>query len=424
MEIVKVVLISKAGSEGLDFKFLRQIHILEPWYNTNRNEQTIGRGVRNFSHRALPFEERNVEIFLYGIILDDEQEESADLYVYRGAEKKAKIIGQVTRVLKETAVDCILNYEQSKYSQKIIQKMLGDKVAVKQRLSNGMVIKDFHVGDVHYSAACDYMDNCEYKCYKEKKIDDIKLNDFTYNEAFIMMNADKIIEKIRELFTERYFFTKSDLITRVNTPRPYPIVQIYAALTHIIEDSTQFLLDKYGRTGYLVNIGDYYLFQPSELNNRRISLFDREVPIDYKHSNINIALEKRKLGAVDEGVTVEKETINDDVITEKLEKQPTIDVTKGANTIKYIDDKLKTAILYGSGKNPITHGDDDWYKHCGLVMVRLKKRGITESILYEFFVSHIIDIMMFKEKLYLLRYIFSLPTIKDNSLEHSVKKYF
>ena len=53
---VKVVLISRAGSEGIDFKFIRQIHILEPWYNMNRIEQIIGRGVRNFSHALLPFE--------------------------------------------------------------------------------------------------------------------------------------------------------------------------------------------------------------------------------------------------------------------------------------------------------------------------------------------------------------------------------
>ena len=40
-EKVKVVIISKAGSEGLDFKNIRQIHILEPWYNLNRIEQII-----------------------------------------------------------------------------------------------------------------------------------------------------------------------------------------------------------------------------------------------------------------------------------------------------------------------------------------------------------------------------------------------
>jgi hypothetical protein len=53
---VKVVLISKAGSEGIDFKFIRQVHIINPWYNMNRIEQIIGRAVRNFSHKDLPFE--------------------------------------------------------------------------------------------------------------------------------------------------------------------------------------------------------------------------------------------------------------------------------------------------------------------------------------------------------------------------------
>ena len=51
-----------AGSEGLDFKFIRQVHVLEPWYNMNRIEQIIGRAVRTCSHKDLPFEERNVEI--------------------------------------------------------------------------------------------------------------------------------------------------------------------------------------------------------------------------------------------------------------------------------------------------------------------------------------------------------------------------
>ena len=83
---VKVVLISRAGSEGIDLKFIRQVHILEPWYNMNRIEQIIGRAVRNFSHKDLEFEERNVEIFMYGTILGTEnKEEAADLYVYRVA---------------------------------------------------------------------------------------------------------------------------------------------------------------------------------------------------------------------------------------------------------------------------------------------------------------------------------------------------
>ena len=49
-EVIKVIIISKAGSEGLDFKNIRQVHILEPWFNFMRTSQTIGRAIRNLSH--------------------------------------------------------------------------------------------------------------------------------------------------------------------------------------------------------------------------------------------------------------------------------------------------------------------------------------------------------------------------------------
>jgi superfamily II DNA or RNA helicase len=83
---IKVILISKAGSEGIDFKFIRQVHILEPWYNMNRIEQIIGRADRNFSHKDLPFEKRNVEIFMYGTILGDNKEEVIEELLSPGLE--------------------------------------------------------------------------------------------------------------------------------------------------------------------------------------------------------------------------------------------------------------------------------------------------------------------------------------------------
>ena len=81
-EKVKVIIISSAGSEGLDFKNIRQVHILEPWFNLNRIDQIIGRAVRNKSHCDLPFNKRNVEIYLYGSQLDNnsEHQEWKNLY--------------------------------------------------------------------------------------------------------------------------------------------------------------------------------------------------------------------------------------------------------------------------------------------------------------------------------------------------------
>ena len=81
-EKVKVIIISKAGTEGLDFKNIRQVHILEPWYNLNRADQTIGRGVRNKSHCLLPFNKRTVEIYLHASELKDTREETIDMYMY------------------------------------------------------------------------------------------------------------------------------------------------------------------------------------------------------------------------------------------------------------------------------------------------------------------------------------------------------
>ena len=57
-ENIKVVLITKAAAEGLDFKNIRQLHILEPWYNNSHTEQIIGRAIRNLSHCSLPFEQK------------------------------------------------------------------------------------------------------------------------------------------------------------------------------------------------------------------------------------------------------------------------------------------------------------------------------------------------------------------------------
>ncbi len=420
-ERVKVVLISKAGSEGLDFKFLRQIHILEPWYNMNRIEQIIGRGVRNFSHRLLPFEKRNVEIFLYGILLDEPREESADLYVYRSAEKKAVTIGNVTRVLKETSVDCILNHAQTNYSQKIMTETLGKGGEVTQILSNGVHIDNFKVGDLSFSSACDYMENCEYKCYPNKKIDELDVNDDTYNEAFITMNADKIIQKIRELFKEKFFYKKNDLILRINTPRSYPIVQIYAALTYLLEDTTEFIIDRYKRTGYLVNIGEYYLFQPSELMNNKISMFDREVPIDYKHGNIKIVLDNKKLGFVED--EKKQDIILDIQQPKSVAREKQTDHSHGEQVFIQQKENFDLALEYAKTTEKLDRGDDSWYKHCGITMRSLVEEGVPNNLVLEFLVQHIIDIIMFHDKLALIQYLYGLETIPDKSLQDKMKKY-
>lgn len=414
---IKVVLISKAGSEGIDFKFIRQVHILEPWYNMNRIEQIIGRAVRNFSHKDLPFEKRNVEIFMYGTILGEENiEEAADLYVYRVAEYKAIQIGKVTRVLKETSVDCIINQGQNNFTYDKLKDKLNTNIV--QELSTGEIIEDFKIGDVPFSPACDYMATCNYDCRPDKKINDDMLNEDTYNENYIMINSEKILQKIRMLMKESFFYKKDVLLKAIRTPKEYPYVQIYAALTHLIEDKTEFIVDKYGRNGRLINIGNYYLFQPIEIKDERISIFDRSVPIDYKHSMIDFKINQNIVKPV-----IDKRNI-DEIIVEDVQAQ-TSKISEGKKILDTIQTNFDLAIEFTKPKSKVPRADDNWFKHCGIVMKKLSKEyPDIKNYLLQFLVDHQIDLLLFDEKVLLIDYIYSLKDIKSASIESFIKEYF
>jgi hypothetical protein len=436
---VKVLLISQAGAEGLDFKFIRQVHILEPWYNLSRIEQIIGRAVRNCSHKDLPFEKRNVEIFLYGSYLTNPEEEAADLYVYRLAEQKAIKIGHINRVLKEISIDCLLNIEQLNFTAENMQQ------TVIQILSNKMEI-NYIVGDKPYSAECDYMDTCLYQCKPSNVIGDI--NELSYSQAFIEMNTDKIIHRIKQIMKDGYFYNKGDLIKHINIVKPYPIIQIYAALDQLITDKNEFITDKYGRLGNLINIGDYYYFQPIELNNQNISLFEREVPIPFKHASIPIeiseeinipskeviaadAIEKIEADVTDvpdqplqlSSIPELSETIKSVEATQasKPEKIP-LSIPPETHPGREILQKMFENYQISNSDQLIVRGENNWYKYSSIVLKKLMKEGVSSAILEELLISHLIEMELFENIFNVLNYIYSQPTL--TTFEQIIKNYF
>ncbi len=62
---VKAILLSSAGSEGLDLKGTRSFQGMEPHFNNEKINQVIGRGIRYKSHSHLPEEERKVRVMRY-----------------------------------------------------------------------------------------------------------------------------------------------------------------------------------------------------------------------------------------------------------------------------------------------------------------------------------------------------------------------
>lgn len=106
---IRVVIASRKVSEGVDFRFVRQIHVLDPWYNMSRIEQVLGRGMRTCSHSLLPFEHQNCTVYLHVCRYPKSTQECLDETVYRQyAEEKAINIARLKKVIMESAMDCPL----------------------------------------------------------------------------------------------------------------------------------------------------------------------------------------------------------------------------------------------------------------------------------------------------------------------------
>ena len=128
-EIIKVFMITSSGSEGINLRNTRYVHIMEPYWHPVRLEQVIGRARRICSHKSLPLALQTVEVFVYLMIFSDEQLKSddaielkrkdlskgatklpltSDQYLYEISEIKGNLTAQLTEAIKESSFDCYI----------------------------------------------------------------------------------------------------------------------------------------------------------------------------------------------------------------------------------------------------------------------------------------------------------------------------
>jgi len=128
-EIIKVFMITSSGSEGINLRNTRYVHITEPYWHPVRSEQVIGRARRICSHKSLPVALQTVEVFVYLMIFTPEQLKSenaielkrkdlskslpkapitSDQYLYEISEIKSNLTAQLTEAIKESAFDCYI----------------------------------------------------------------------------------------------------------------------------------------------------------------------------------------------------------------------------------------------------------------------------------------------------------------------------
>lgn len=132
---ISLLLISSAGSEGLDLKNVRHVHIMEPYWNYARIEQVEARAIRYKSHEDLSDSERNVKVYIYlstfnkqymdkqttriNSIIEDakrdnknlkrkdiEVEKPTDIYLFEKSIKAKTLNDKILQLLAEVSIEC------------------------------------------------------------------------------------------------------------------------------------------------------------------------------------------------------------------------------------------------------------------------------------------------------------------------------
>ena len=130
-EIIKVLMITSAGSEGINLRNTRYVHIMEPYWHPVRVEQVIGRARRICSHKDLPEELQTVEVFIYIMEFTKAQLDSelaielrikpqdrskiapypvqtSDQKLYEISTIKEQLSTQLLTGIKESSIDCAI----------------------------------------------------------------------------------------------------------------------------------------------------------------------------------------------------------------------------------------------------------------------------------------------------------------------------
>jgi superfamily II DNA or RNA helicase len=314
-EDVKILIGTRTISEGLDFKRIRQVHILEPWYNLSRHDQIIGRAIRNYSHKNLLPEENNVELYQYASVIDNISNklinrETVDLKNYRLAENKDVIIKNITRIMKESSIDCVLFRNSN---------IIDSNLKVKQVTSSGEVL-NIPIKDKSFSSICDYKENCDYLCnWMPNPRIKYPINTDTYNIRFASNDIALSKKIIKNLFRENNVFHLNLIEDEVNSKIPnIDKLFIYSALEDLVDNKSEMVYDKFSRKGYIIYRGDYYVFQPFDLERDEIPMIYRVNPTEIKPEYVD--LETIELDYSENNSNIIKNSVNENnLIVQTLE---------------------------------------------------------------------------------------------------------
>jgi hypothetical protein len=289
--VVKVILASEFATEGIDLKYIREVHVLDPWYHLNKVEQIFGRASRFCSHADLPLAKRNVTLYMHASVPPaknanktlnrHEGRETVDLRAYRIAATKNDRILQVERTLISNAVDCHLNAPRLFYDPRKLPH-------IDIMTSQGTVAKNFTLGD--------HADHGDLRfspvtCTTQRPASSAALDASTFVHERHAHGVDDIVNLLVQRYSDReeaLAATFRELFAHVKArytmPSPTATDEdleelLMLALDHMLSKKLAFARSvgtAREEEGFLVYRSDKYLFQPSAAPTAALTLEERE----------------------------------------------------------------------------------------------------------------------------------------------------
>jgi Type III restriction enzyme, res subunit/Helicase conserved C-terminal domain len=249
---IKVVVTSPLAAEGIDFRFIRQVHILDPWWNMSRIEQVVGRALRTCSHQDLVPKEQNCTVYLH-IIRAEEKREAFDEYTYRTkVEAKGMRIAKVRKIMAESAMDCPMQVSLPADWRELVVPQIRDegREEVAYRLK-GMLAPTF-----------DESPDIE-QCKVTESVAD---PDHVRPLSSYLDSRDEILTKLGKLFIDKSIWDREQLFSVL---KPFSREVVIYTLQQAISSSFRFV-DSFGRPSLLESKGDLYALAPIDVPNSTV----------------------------------------------------------------------------------------------------------------------------------------------------------
>lgn len=183
-EYIEIIIGSTTIMEGISFYDMKEVHIVNPWWNEARIQQVIARAIRFKSHKYLPPDKQFVNVFKHysiyqgqltrneiitrlknmnildpninkikTIINTNMHKKTIDTYMEQVSKGKYERTRKYLNLLKQSAVDCELNHAGNlvRLIQYIVQKHTDNGIVYEmyyQNPSNGMITQKQEIQNI------------------------------------------------------------------------------------------------------------------------------------------------------------------------------------------------------------------------------------------------------------------------------------